>query len=144
MKTTQSFFILVLVLVSTLAVPAARADELDQASKITFNQPVQIPGHVLPAGTYWFVLADVASSQNVVHIFNSDRSVIYTTILTIASERPGPTEKAAMTLSDGGTMRPETIVSWFYPGRTTGHQFVYSRSEQLELAQHPQRTIHIG
>jgi hypothetical protein len=144
MKTTQTLFIVALVLVSTIAVPASRADELDQASKITFSQPVQIPGHVLPAGTYWFVLADLASSRNVVHIFNSDRSVIYATILTIASERLGPTEKSEMTLSDGGTMRPETIVSWFYPGRTIGHQFVYSRSEQLELARHPQRTIDIG
>jgi hypothetical protein len=85
------------VLVSTIAVPAARADELDQASKITFSQPVQMPGHVLPAGTYWFALADLASSRNVVHIFNSDRSVIYATISTIASERLGPTEKPAMT-----------------------------------------------
>jgi hypothetical protein len=68
MKTTQTLFIVALVLVSTIAVPASRADELDQASKITFSQPVQIPGHVLPAGTYWFVLADLASSRNVVHI----------------------------------------------------------------------------
>ena len=31
---------------------AAHAGESDQASTITFSQPIQIPGQVLPAGTY--------------------------------------------------------------------------------------------
>jgi hypothetical protein len=31
--------------------PAARADQSNQATKVTLSQPVQIPGPVLPAGT---------------------------------------------------------------------------------------------
>ncbi len=43
-----------------IVLPAARADESDQATKVTFDQPVQVPGRVLPAGTYGFVLpADI-------------------------------------------------------------------------------------
>ena len=37
---------------------AAHADESDQATTITFNEPIQIPGQVLPAGSYLFKLID--------------------------------------------------------------------------------------
>jgi hypothetical protein len=144
MKTQKTFFTLAFVLASIIRLPAARADELDQASKITFSQPVQIPGHVLPAGTYWFLLADVAPNRNVVRIFSSDRSIVYATILTIAAHRLEPSEKAAITFAERGAMQPETIVSWFYPGRDFGHQFVYSRPEQQELARNKHQTITVG
>ena len=48
---------------------AAYADESDQATTITFSQPIQIPGQVLPAGTYLFKLAS-GDDLNVVQIFN--------------------------------------------------------------------------
>jgi len=38
-------------------------------------------------------------------------------------------------------MQPQTILSWFYPGHTPGHQFVYSNVEQRELAQAKQYTL---
>ena len=47
-------------------------------------------------------------------------------------------------------MQPETIVTWFYPGEDIGHEFVYSNSEEQELAQvkhhtmWPQRGTGIG
>jgi hypothetical protein len=37
---------------------AAHASEADQSTKITFNQPIQVPGQVLLAGTYLFTIAD--------------------------------------------------------------------------------------
>ena len=53
---------------------AARADESDQATTVTFNQPVQIPGQLLPAGTYVFKLTNYDAARNVVQIFNSEDS----------------------------------------------------------------------
>jgi hypothetical protein len=45
-------FVTILFLHAVLVVlPAARADHSNQATKVTFSQPVQIPGRVLPAGT---------------------------------------------------------------------------------------------
>ncbi len=41
-------------------------------------------------------------------------------------------------------MQPEAIVSWFYPGRTTGHEFVYSKQDQKELATAKQYTVVAG
>jgi hypothetical protein len=37
-----------------IVLPAARASEFDQETVVTFSQPVQLAGHVLPAGTYLF------------------------------------------------------------------------------------------
>jgi len=51
MNTRKAISILGLLLAFAIILPAARADEYDQASQLTFSQPVQIPGHVLPAGT---------------------------------------------------------------------------------------------
>ena len=37
--------------------PRMNADTRDQLTKVTFSQPIEIPGQVLPAGTYWFEVA---------------------------------------------------------------------------------------
>ena len=50
----------------------AHADEDNQMTKISFSEAVQVPGKVLPAGTYQFVLASNTSSRNVVQIFNAE------------------------------------------------------------------------
>jgi len=47
-----------LLLSAALLVPAAHAGVMDQVTKLDFHEAVQIPGQVLPPGTYWFVLAD--------------------------------------------------------------------------------------
>ena len=60
MNTRKAFITAGLVLASLIMLPVAHADEWDQASQLTFSQSVQIPGRVLPAGTYWFVLASRA------------------------------------------------------------------------------------
>ena len=44
-------------------------------------------GKVLPAGTYWFVLADNQGDRQTVQIFNADRSKLYATEDTAATER---------------------------------------------------------
>jgi hypothetical protein len=144
MKTKLTFCILAFVFAATIVLPAARADEYDQASMLTFNQSVQIPGRVLPAGTYWFVLADSLGNRNIVQVFNSDRSIRYATILAITSDRPEATDNTAITFAERGAMQPDTMVSWFYPGRSSGHQFVYSNKERQELAQDKRYTIMAG
>jgi hypothetical protein len=142
MTAKKTFITLGLALASAIMLPTARADEYDQASKLTFNKSVQIPGHVLPAGTYWFVLADI-NSRNVVEVFNSDRSALYATLLTVDADRPETTDKTAITFAERG-MQPETIVFWFYPGSSYGHQFLYSKPEEQELARTKQRTVTTG
>ena|ERR1700730_15374379 len=119
---------------------AARADETDQSTKLTFSQPIEIPGQILPAGTYLFKLAD-PNDLNVVRIFNSRGTRLYATLQTVTAERAEPTGKAVVVLADQPEGRPETLVKWFYPGNTSGHELVYSKQEEQQLAQAQLQTI---
>ena len=141
MNTRKAFITTGLLLALVMTLPSARARERDQATEITFSKSVQIPGRVLPAGTYWFVVSEANTSRNIVQIFNSNRSMLFATVLTINTESLTTTDKSAITFAEREPMQPETILSWFYPGHTPGHQFVYSNVEQEELAQVKHYTI---
>jgi hypothetical protein len=141
MNTRKAFITAGLVLASLIMLPVAHADELDQASQLTFSQSVQIPGRVLPAGTYWFVLADTVGSRNIIQVFNSDRSTLYATVLAVTAERPHPSDNTTITFAKRESMPTNAIVTWFYPGRNSGHEFVYSKSEEKELARAKHHTI---
>ncbi len=140
----RNFFTIAFLLAFLIVLPAARADESNQATKLTFKQPVQIPGRVLPAGTYWFVLAQNVNEHCQVQIFNSDRTMLYATLLTIDAERPRPTGNTTLTFAERGSAQLQAIVTWFYPGRTTGHEFLYPKQVSNELAKDKQFTVVAG
>lgn len=58
MKLRRTLSILELMLALTITLPLVHADDWNQTTRFTSSQPVQIPGRVLPAGTYRFQLAD--------------------------------------------------------------------------------------
>ncbi len=120
---------------------AAHADESDEATFMSFSAPVQIPGRVLPAGTYLFELADHGSAPNVVQVFSSDRTVLYGTFLTIATERPDPADDTTVALARPEVGGTPVLVKWFYPGRDIGNEFEYSKQTEKELAGDHQQTI---
>ena len=120
---------------------AAHADESDQATAVTFNQPVQVPGQLLPAGTYVLKLANPDSVQNVVQIFNPDQTHLYATLETIPTDRQDPTGHTVITLAEQGAGKPDVLLKWFYPGNLTGNEFLYSDHREKELAHAEQRTI---
>ncbi|MFZ0522724.1 MAG: hypothetical protein WAL95_16990 [Candidatus Acidiferrales bacterium] len=134
----------VLLLAFSTMLPGVRADEVNQATKVTFSQAVQIPGRVLPAGTYWFVLPQNATDHNLVRIYNSDRTIFYGTVITIDAERLHPTDNSAFTFTARSSARPQALVSWFYPGETIGHEFLYPKQVSTELAKAKQVTILAG
>ena len=141
MNNQKKLMILATMLASLILLPVARASQEDQATKLTFTKAVRIPGRVLPAGTYWFVAVETNTAPKLIEVFNSDRSALYATILTINTERSNPTDNIAITFANRGSMQPETIVSWFYPGDKLGHEFVYSSQEERELAQIRHHTV---
>jgi hypothetical protein len=83
----KSFATIALLLAFLIVLPAAREDEANQATKVTFDQPVQIPGRALPAGAYWFILPEDVTEHCGVRIFNPDRTTLYATLFTINAER---------------------------------------------------------
>ena len=144
-KAVGKSFVTVAFLLAFLAVlPAARADERNQETKVAFSQSVQISGHVLPAGTYLFVLPNDIAQHDIVSIFSPDHRKLYATVLTAYVERSQPTAGTAFTLAERGSALPEAIVTWFYPGRTVGHEFLYAKTVQKELAKDPRTTIVAG
>jgi hypothetical protein len=140
----KSFSTVVFLLAFLIVLPSARADQSDQATKVTFSQPVQLPGRVLPAGTYWFVLPENATEHNQVRVFNADRTMLYAAFFTINAERPKPSEHTVFTFAERSSAQPEAIVKWFYPGETTGHQFLYPKQLEKELAKDKQDTVDAG
>jgi hypothetical protein len=113
---------------------AAHADERDQATKLTFSGSIQIPGQVLPAGTYLFKIANPDTGRNIVQVFNAEGTVLYATLETMAAARPEPAGETVVTLAEGSG-GPDALVKWFYPGNVIGNEFLYSKQQQKELAQ---------
>jgi hypothetical protein len=122
-------------------VPSAHADEWNQETILTFSQPVAIPGQILPAGTYRFILLDSNPDRNIVQIFSSDWSKLYATLFTVPSERQEPTGETAISFAERPSNQPEAITTWFYPGEITGHQFIYWGKEARELAMDAKRLV---
>lgn len=119
---------------------AAHADVENQATEITFNQPIQIPGQVLPAGTYLFKLVS-DDSLDVVQIFNSDRTHVYATLETIPIEsQPNPND-TTVALVEQGAGQPDVLRAWFYPGNETGHEFLYSNRLEKQMARDQQLKV---
>jgi hypothetical protein len=138
----KGFVTLAFLLAFLIVLPVVRADELNQATKFTFSQPVQIPGHVLPAGTYWFQLADT-NDRHFVQIFREDRTVV-ATLNSVPRKRYGRDAEAAITLANRGATQPQAIVAWYFVGETEGHEFLYPKQEEQELAHAPQKTFVSG
>jgi hypothetical protein len=115
-------------------VQSATADDSDQKTIFTFSGPVEIPGQVLPAGTYVFKLADSSSDRNIVQVFSENEKHLYGTFLAIPDARLQPAGKPIITFDETPAGSPEAVRAWFYPGDTYGHQFVYPRPKAVALA----------
>jgi hypothetical protein len=141
MKINKGYIAVGMIIAFTLLFElVAYADMSDQASKISFSEPIQIPGQILPAGTYLFRLVGSNSDENLVQVFNADGTVLYATLETVPAERAEPTGFTTVTLAEYGPGNPAALVKWFYPGNLIGHEFVYSKQEE-KPAQEVQRTI---
>jgi len=132
-----------LVLAAAVVLPVVHADEINQATKVTFSQPVQIPGKTLPAGSYLIQLAGSVSDREIVQIFN-ERHELLATLFTIPRQRHEASGHAAFVLANQGQGTSETIVAWFYPGNDEGPEFLYPKSERRELARAKTQTVIAG
>jgi hypothetical protein len=138
MKLFTKFFVTICVSVFCMFVlPVASADDTNNKTKITFSQPVEVPGvgaQVLPAGTYVFKLMDSLTDRHIVQIFNADMTHLYTTILAVPNYRSDSTDKTVVTFKERAEGQPEAIRTWFFPGKVWGEEFVYEKTKALELA----------
>ncbi len=127
--------LLAVTMFSATVLSSARADTWDKKTVVTFNQAVEVPGKVLPAGTYTFRLLDSPSDRHIVQIFNADGTHIIATILAINNYRLAPTGDTVMKFSERPGDSPEALRAWFYPGDNFGQEFVYPKVRAIQLAQ---------
>jgi hypothetical protein len=117
--------ICLMLLGGTFFVPKGRADERDKKTIVTVNQSIQVPGKVLPAGTYIFKLLDSNNNPTLVAIFDASETHLITTINGISDDRTETPDKTILQLEERPSGQPEALKAWFYPGDNTGVEFVY-------------------
>jgi hypothetical protein len=113
---------------------AARADEFNKLTVVTFSGPVEIPGKTLPAGSYRFQLADPESGRRVIRISDKDGKNTYGMFLTMENQRLRPSDKPVVMFREAAAGSPQAVRAWFYPGETYGYEFVYPRSQAMKIA----------
>jgi hypothetical protein len=131
-----------------LPVSVAAQGPVNQDTFFTFSQAVELPGKTLPAGTYFFQLADSPSNRHIVKVMSQDRTQLHATLMAIpfySNERP-PDEPQVRFMETpaqaaGGAATTNAIKIWFYPGNSTGHEFIYPRSQAMQIASRTSQSV---
>jgi hypothetical protein len=121
-------------LLAVCLAPAAHADEWTKLTYFTFSAPVEMPGMVLPAGSYKFELADPDATRRVVRISDKEGGKIHGIFLSIPDQKLEPSDKPIVMFRETPAGAPEAVKAWFYPGETTGYEFVYPHDQALKIA----------
>jgi hypothetical protein len=124
-----------LVLVAAAGLPAARADQFDRKTTMTFSEPIQIPNRVLEPGTYVFKLIDwKKSDKHIVQVLSPDEKHVVTTIIAIPNYRLQPKGKTEFTFWETAAGQPRALRAWFYPGDNFGQEFAYPKEMSTQIA----------
>jgi hypothetical protein len=109
-------------------------DDWDKATKITVNHPFEVPGLILPAGTYMFKIMDLQGERHAVRISNEDETAVYATLLAFPDWRLETTDETVVTFYEAEKGRVPALHRWFYPGHQGGVEFAYPEKPPMEFA----------
>jgi hypothetical protein len=96
----------------------------DNKAIVTFDRPVEVPGKVLPPGSYVF---KSLNHDELVQVFSADERQLFATIAVIPEDRPAASidTDCFVQLTRSRADAPQEVEGYFLPGRLTGFQFVY-------------------
>src|SRR5262245_39246064 len=117
MKSFRLVLTFLLVLSLTVFAINARADAYHKAT-VTFSQPVEIPGKVLPQGKYIFEVIDPGA--HLVRITDVSGTHVYATLFTVPEYKLRTPEENTFTFEEREQGAPKAIDSWFLPGENLG------------------------
>jgi len=117
-----------------LSTSIASADTFNKKTKLSFSQPVRVPGTTLAAGSYIFKLVDSQANRNIVQITNVRENHVYATVLALPDYRLNPSSKTVVTFGETGAGCASSVKAWFYPGDNAGNRFVYGKKEASQMA----------
>ena len=115
-------------LVAGLAPPAAAHGGFSwrrgsDITYLTFSQPVQVPGAVLPAGSYEFRRL----APRVIVVQSRNGSTVYTTFMTIPRWRSKAAPKDEVVFGEATCCAPAPVRVWFPAHRLLGDEFLYPK-----------------
>lgn len=113
---------------------AQGSNERLKVTYLTFSAPVEVPGASLPAGKYLFKMADTLGSSHAVQIFSADGKKIYTTFLAVPNQTNETPDKTVLLFAERPAGAPQAVKVWYYPGNSTGEEFVYPRKQAMRIA----------
>src|ERR1700689_2681695 len=135
MKTLKIFLVaLAIAFVGAIFASGTQANDWNKVTVMTFSQPIEIPGQILPAGTYTGKLVNIDTERHVVQFLDADGIKVVATVLAINNWRLHPTGQTVVKFAERSGDNPEAIKAWFYPGDNFGQEFVYPKQRAIELA----------
>jgi hypothetical protein len=139
MKMAKSGLLLGIVCLATsMAAAVTRADDSVKQATVTIQSSEQVPGSVLPAGTYVFKQTGMQSGWAIVQIYSKDGSALVTTILAYPNAQVlsnGQNFVVYPVTGSGSVPAMEGIV---FAGDSTVQQFAYpeATADQIGAANH--------
>jgi hypothetical protein len=125
----------VLILILDAFSQSARAQFLgtaawDRKTTIKINAPWQVPGKILPPGTYVLRLLKSGhgggATRTVVQVFSQDEKKVLATALGLTAYRTTSADESIFRFYEAERGTPEKLHTWFYPSFASGIEFVYS------------------
>jgi hypothetical protein len=141
---TKLFLGCALAFVVSLAIgtTAIAQEPVDQKTFFTFSAPFELPGgKTLPAGRYTFRIVDSPSNRHIVQILSEDGKEMHATILAIPAQRQDPPNDPEVRFMETAADQPPAIRTWWYPGRTIGHEFIYPKDQARRLAKNQRESV---
>ena len=102
---------------------STHAQGLTVGTRVTFDEPIAIPGQVLPAGDYAFVERGPA----LVQIWDGHQEKLIATLLTNAAEQPQFEPRHEFEFEAMGSDRPAQLKSWYKNEESFGREFIYGK-----------------
>jgi hypothetical protein len=136
MTRTKLFLACALAFVVSMGGTSASAQEpANQITYFEFSAPFELPGgKVLPAGKYTFRIVDSPSNRHIVQVMSDDRQTMHATLLAIPAQRMDPPDAPEVRFMETAANMPPAVRTWWYPGRTIGHEFIYPKDQARRLA----------
>ena len=121
--------------VSLAGTSAAAQEPVNQITYFTFSAPFELPGgKTLPAGKYVFKILDSPSNRHIIHVMSEDQSEMHATLMAIPAQRMEPADEPEVRFMEAEANMAPAIRTWWYPGRTIGHEFIYPKDHARRLA----------
>jgi len=120
--------------------PAVRAADPPKKTLFVINEAVEVPGMVLDPGRYILKLVEPGAERNVLQVFEvvqlwtGDERRLLSTLLTMPNYDRPTTDKTVFTFFERSPKQAKALRLWFPPGRNCGQEFVYPKSQAIELA----------